>query len=538
MNTDAVTAVLGNIAQQVGTFLPNIAGALGILLGGWIVAIIISRLIGAAIRKTPLNAKLSGLFPSTGGRAADASRPIAKIVYYLIMLFALIAFFNTLNLPVVSEPLNKFLSQIFEYAPRLFGAGALGLIAWVVARVVKTVTHQGIVASDLDNRVMGFSSTASSVTRGVANTIDRAVGAEPTDHADPLASAFETVDEPLHAQAAPRQATATGSEGMLSKTIPDTAYYLVWLLFIPGILGALQMPALLEPVQSLIASGTEFLPKLIAAIAILAIGFFIAKIVSQIITNLAATAGADNLAQRFGVSQATGATSVSGLLGVIVKAAILFPVLIASLNALSIDAITQPAMDMLNKITALIPGVMGGIIVVGIAYFVGNIVSGLIRDVLSGMGADTWPAKLGLSNAGNVDVAGLVGRVVQGVMVFFAIVQALPMMGLDVFAEHANTLVGFAMRVVVGLVLVALGFWLANLSAETIKKSGMENAHDLAGLARGAVMLMALGMGIQQMGFAPNLVNLVFGALALAAAIAFGWGGRDAAKRILDRYVA
>jgi hypothetical protein len=49
-------------------------------------------------------------------------------------------------------------------------------------------------------------------------------------------------------------------------------------------------------------------------------------------------------------------------------------------------------------------------------------------------------------------------------------------------------------------------------------------------------------MGLERMGLSTSIVNVAFGTLlgglGLAAAIAFGWGGRDAAKRLLDRYVA
>jgi len=45
-------------------------------------------------------------------------------------------------------------------------------------------------------------------------------------------------------------------------------------------------------------------------------------------------------------------------------------------------------------------------------------------------------------------------------------------------------------------------------------------------------------MGLKAMGLADNIVNMAFGftlgAVAVAAALAFGFGGRDAAKRIAD----
>jgi len=127
--------ILGNIADTVGTFLPNVAAALGVLIGGWIVAIIVSKIIGAAIAKTPLNNSLAGFFPAKNGKPANPAKSLGKIVYYLLMLFVLVAFFNTLNLPMVTEPLQGFLDQIFTFLPKLFAAGALGIVGWIVARI-------------------------------------------------------------------------------------------------------------------------------------------------------------------------------------------------------------------------------------------------------------------------------------------------------------------------------------------------------------------------------------------------------------------
>ena len=79
------------------------------------------------------------------------------------------------------------------------------------------------------------------------------------------------------------------------------------------------------------------------------------------------------------------------------------------------------------------------------------------------------------------------------------------------------------------------------MAVNQIKGSGMENAGMLSMIARGAVLVFAGGFALQHIGVSPTIVNTAFvsllGGLGLAVAIAFGWGGRDAAKRILDRHV-
>lgn len=486
------------LISQAQDFLPRLGAALVILIVGWIVACVIAFLVRLAIRKTGLNGMLANYFPSTGRRGPDAARPIAKIVFYIVMLFVLVAFFQALQLDMITTPLNSFLDQVFNYAPRFLGAGILGVVAWIVARVVKTVSYNGLTAAEVDTKLMSFT-------------------------ADPNA---------------PDQAPAMS----LSKTISETGYWLVFLLFLPGILGALNMPGILEPIQGMMNKAMAYLPNIIAAGVILLVGWFVAKIVKQVVTNLLTAAGADKVTQKAGISLGT---SLSELAGTIVHALILLPVLVASLNALAIDAVTEPASMMLNKITGAIPGIFGGAVVLGIAVFVGKIVSNLATDVLKGAGADDFPAKLGMAAFNPEEgksLSGLVGKLVLVATVLFAAMQALPMMGLAALGIQMEEFVGLAGNVLLGVVLFGLGMYVANLASEAIKGSGMKNADTLATIARLSIIVLAGTMAIGRSGLAPeSVVNLAFGltlgSIAVAAAIAFGWGGRDVAKQFLEKRV-
>jgi uncharacterized membrane protein YedE/YeeE len=74
-----------------------------------------------------------------------------------------------------------------------------------------------------------------------------------------------------------------------------------------------------------------------------------------------------------------------------------------------------------------------------------------------------------------------------------------------------------------------------------IRDSRIENARLLATIARVAILVLAGTMGLRQMNLAQEIVTLAFGltlgAVAVAAAIAFGIGGRSAAKTLVDDFV-
>ncbi len=81
----------------------------------------------------------------------------------MIMLFVLVAFFETLHLTIITEPLNRLLNQLFDYAPRLLSAGILALVAWVLATVLKKVIVQLAASAHLDERLSRSSGESVSI---------------------------------------------------------------------------------------------------------------------------------------------------------------------------------------------------------------------------------------------------------------------------------------------------------------------------------------------------------------------------------------
>ena len=523
--------MLENINSQIGTHLPGILSALAVLVIGWIVAHVIGRLVLLGLNKSGLDRKIASVVAPGGG--VDVAKIASKIVFYLIMLFVLIAFFNALNLSVVSQPLNAFLDQIFLYAPRVISAGVLGIVAYVLARVGKEASKKGLEAADIDSRIKNIGSGATSAIKAVDSTIDAGLNLGSTD-ADDIN--FEQEDHPM----ASSLADADG-EAKLSETLPEAVYWVIFALFLPAILGALQIPGLLEPVQNMFNKALNYLPNIIGAVVILLIGLLIAKIVKQVISNLAASFGVNAIASKAGIS--TGDTKVSDILGIVGYAVVIFPILVQSLKTLNIEAISGPASQVLEQITSLIPGFIGAAVVLGIAFFVGKLVGGIVTDLLKGVGFDSVPEKIGLNltPTGDNTPSKLAGKLVMVAIVLLSALQALPMMGLEELSGHVETFAGFAVKALMACVILGAGLYLGNLVANMIKASGVANAAQLSMLARGAIALFAGGFALQQIGLSASIINVAFGSLlggaGLAAAIAFGWGGRDAAKRVVDRYV-
>lgn len=507
------------ITQPLGAYLPNLLGALVVLIVGWLIAVIVSSVLRGALRRTNMDDRLArSLAGGDAARPINAAEWISRAAYYLILLFVLVAFFQVLGLTVITDPLNRLLVQVFQFLPRLAGAAILLLIAWVVATVLRLLVTRGLQAARVDER------------------IGRQAAAQPA--------------------AAPGEpARATSPSVPLSRTLGDVVYWLVFLLFLPLILSALELQGLLGPVQTLLDRVLGFLPNLFAAGLILVIGWFIARIVQQVVTNLTAAIGVDQLSQRVGLGNVLGQQRLSSLLGLIVYILILIPVLIAALDALQLTAITLPASAMLNQILSAIPAIFSAALVLVIAYVVGRVVAGLVTNLLTSIGFNSLPARLGLGQlspppatipgataavAGQPTPARVAGSLVMVGIMLFAAIQALRLLGFVVLADLVTQFTELLGRVILGLILFAIGLYLANVAARAVRASGAANAGLLARVAQAAILVLAGAIALREMGLANEIINLAFGlllgAIAVAAALAFGLGGRESASRLVEQW--
>jgi hypothetical protein len=328
--------------------------------------------------------------------------------------------------------------------------------------------------------------------------------------------------------------------------VSDAVYWLVFLLFLPAILEALSLEGLLQPVQGLVARVLTYLPNILAAGAILAVGWFIARIVQRIVTNLLAATGVDGVGEKAGLATALGAKKLSGLLGLVVYILILIPVLISSLSALQLEAITRPASQMLGKVMDAIPMIFAAGLLLTLAYVAGRLISTLITNVLAGVGFDNVLVGLGLASSaakreGARTPSGIVGYLVLVAVMLFASIEASGLLGFQSLADLLSSFVVVAGKVVLGLIIFGVGLYLASLAASTVQASGTGQAGVLAMASRASIIVLSGAIALRQMGLANEIIELAFGLLlgsiAVAVALAFGLGGRDLAARQIEDWL-
>lgn len=527
----------GLITSPLGLALPDefdlstlwdtliaLAGGILILIIGWLVAAIAAAVTRGLLKRTDLDNRLSNLM--TPGQRSNTGSVIEKwlpsVVFWIIFIIAVVAFLDALQLTTVSQPLNNFLNQIFAFLPRLGAAALLIVVAWLVATIARALVIRAAGSFGLDQRL---------------------------------------------SQADPNTPPDAAPEGqfLLSETLGNALYWFVFLFFLPLILGVLNLRGPLEPVQNLLNDFLAALPRIVEAVIIGLIGWFIARIVRGIVTNLLVAAGTDRLGSRVGLRPTTAGSSLSGIIGTVVYVLILIPTAIAALDALEIEAISAPATAMLNQILQAIPQIFTAVLILVVAYVIGQFIADLITNVLRSFGFDNIFSWIGLrpttpppvdpsatvlqpdqplppatsTTRSPSEIVGIIAWV--GVMLF-AVVAATNILNIPALTAIVSGLILVFGRVLVGLVVFAVGLYLANLAYTLTTSSGGRQARVLGQTARIAIIALASAMALQQMGVATNIVNLAFGlllgAIAVAIALAFGLGGRDVAAEQLREWLA
>ena len=120
----------------------------------------------------------------------------------------------------------------------------------------------------------------------------------------------------------------------------------------------------------------------------------------------------------------------------------------------------------------------------------------------------------------------------------FATVEAASRLGFSQVSDIVSIFIQFGGDILLGSVILMVGFWLANLAYNAIDRASGKGSSGLANIARIAIIGLVVAMGLRAMGIADDIVNMAFGltlgAVAVAVALAFGLGGREAAGKQLE----
>ena len=219
------------------------------------------------------------------------------------------------------------------------------------------------------------------------------------------------------------------------------------------------------PFEGMLASFFTFIPKLISAVLVFAIGWFVAKLVRNLLEKLLHSAGLDRLADKWKLSSFVEGTSLSKIVGILAFVLIMIPVSITALEILDLEGISGPAIAMLNDVMTMLPKIFVAIVLVLVGIVAAKWVKDVVVSLLEKLGVNSIFGKMGFQSANGAapSFATLIGTIVQVIIILLFVVEALQLLELDFMVTLATGIFAYLPSVVAAIIILAVGFWLASL---------------------------------------------------------------------------
>src|SRR5215471_4571384 len=212
------------------------------------------------------------------------------------------------------------------------------------------------------------------------------------------------------------------------------------------------------------------------------------------------------------------------------------------------QAILTSFTSALALVFGFIPKLIGFLVIILVGWLIATALGKAVTFLLRKVGFDNFSNRIGLTRFEQrmgirLDPADFLGRIVFWLIILVFLVPALETLGLTSITLILNELISYIPNVFVAIIILFLGTLLATVVADIVRgataTANIGNPNVFAEISRWAIILFATLMALSQLQIAIALVVELFGAIvfgaALAFGLAFGLGGRDSAKRLLER---
>lgn len=346
--------------------------------------------------------------------------------------------------------------------------------------------------------------------------------------------------------------------------VGEAAFWVVMLLAIFLAAQPLGLAGATGPAADMLRGFGEAVPNIIGAALIMFLGYVLASVAKKAVEAVLTASHIESLSRKVGARVPADPGTLPRLLGSIVFALIIIPVAIAALDTLAIAAISEPATAMLRIILDAIPHVIAAGIILALAYVLGKFASNLLTQFLATTGFDRTIGSLGLFPKGQgtrpapaspvmdealaadiqaenmpITPSKAVGSIVFIAIVVFGLMEAFRQLNFTYGSLIMAQILALFGQVLFGSIIIGAAVLIAKFVERAILAGGGTGAKLGAVLARVAIIVLGLAIGLRFMGLADDIITLAFGlvlgSLAVGAAIAIGLGGREPMREWLQK---
>ena len=565
---------MNEMIRPFGELLPAVIGTVVILVIGFFLASSLKSLTRSLLTKVKIDEYIAKLSKRPAEKPPRVTEFFSSIVYYLVLLFVLMAILELFHLTMLVDPIKLLLGSILVYSSRFFGAIVLVVTAWLIAKVLRMATLSLLTSMQIDEKFaqrlpnIALSKNISDIVfglvflfflpaildalalQGLLSPVNVLITKVLAFLPNLVGAAILAIIAWIIAEVLRKIVVAALETVQINKIFPcaepcmpisqiigNILYGLVFLFFLPAILDSLALGGLLAPVNGMVGKLLAFLPNLAAALLILLAAWLLARFIRSFSFNFLHSSGIDEKVSAY-MNQVSLAKTISDALYALTF--LLF--LPAALDALALQGLLTPVNAMIEKILSFVPNLFAAAVLLFVSYICGRLITQFISSILASIGFDAFLAREGLAGTekSTRQPSQIVGFLVFFWIMLLAIMQTAEILGFSVLTDLSAKFTVFAAQILLGVVVFAIGIYLANWAYRTIISSQTINAPLLAISAKVAILILSAAMALREMGIANDIINLAFGlllgAIAVAIALAFGLGGRDVAQRHLTKW--
>jgi hypothetical protein len=213
-----------------------------------------------------------------------------------------------------------------------------------------------------------------------------------------------------------------------------------------------------------------------------------------------------------------------------------------------LDLILEPLNELFTKFRDFLPNFLAMLVILVIGIFLALIVKRFLVKFLSAVNFDTWSDRMGFTKImrkGDLwsKPSSILGAIVFWVLIIVTLMSSLNALQISAIDNLVGQFFSYVPRILSAAVILIVGYLITGfVSRATLiaaANSGFHYARILAKATHTLLIVLILAMVMEQLHIAPSIVlaafSIIFGGIVIALSIAFGVGGIDAARRMIEK---
>lgn len=311
--------IFENLLNTVGSQLPGVLGAVLVLIIGWMLAGIISRLVYRLLKKTKWDDKLM----NKAQLDIDSNKLISKLVYYLLMIIVLMVVLEMMGVSNVLDPLKNMVGDFTGFfAQNLLPAGIIAFAGYILAKIVSSLIQ--------------FSGS-------FLNKVADKIGMVRT--------------------------------GQLINILSQIVFISIFGMMLIAALDTLGIEAISIPAKGMIEEFISAIPRIILCGVIIGAFYLGGKYFSDVLKNLLLSINTDEMAGKLHLGSIIGERSLSNIIANVLFAFVVLFGVITGVEKLEFESLT----NILNIILGMTSKILFGLIILTLGNFISLTVYNIIN---------------------------------------------------------------------------------------------------------------------------------------------------------------